>query len=184
MPKYKYCDERGKFKSGVRIALWEKLYSYGRKKKNNKQTNKKQNKGPATKVSNFQEAAGDIRVPVRNKERNFSQPCTPRPSELNDSAIHVPKKLSGFVYTLLTGRVKIRQRVDQLIKSSSQDFQSIWSNQRKDLTKIHLVNNSNPPSKQFLPSALLKLSQITWSQCLYKIVMVMAFLFPSLLQYV
>ena len=41
-------------------------------KKKNKQTNKKQNKGPATKVSNFQEAAGDIRVPVRNKERNFS----------------------------------------------------------------------------------------------------------------
>ena len=40
--------------------------------KKNKQTNKKQNKGPATKVSNFQEAAGDIRVPVRNKERNFS----------------------------------------------------------------------------------------------------------------
>ena len=38
----------------------------------NKQTDKKQNKGPATKVSNFQEAAGDIRVPVRNKERNFS----------------------------------------------------------------------------------------------------------------
>ena len=37
-----------------------------------KQTNKKQDKGPATKVSNFQEAAGDIRVPVRNKERNFS----------------------------------------------------------------------------------------------------------------
>ena len=38
MPKYKYCDERGKFKSGFQIALWEKLYSYGRKK--NKQTNK------------------------------------------------------------------------------------------------------------------------------------------------
>ena len=38
MPKYKYCDERGKFKSGVRIALWEKFYSYGREK--NKQTNK------------------------------------------------------------------------------------------------------------------------------------------------
>ena len=34
-----------------------------------KQTNKKQNKGPANKVSNFQEAAGDIRVPIRNKER-------------------------------------------------------------------------------------------------------------------
>ena len=70
MPKYKYCDERGNFKSDVRIALWEKFYSYGRKK--NKQTNKKQNKGPATKVSNFQEAAGDIRVPVRNKERKMS----------------------------------------------------------------------------------------------------------------
>ena len=40
--------------------------------KKNKQTNKKQNKGPATKVSNFQEAAGDIRVPVRNKERKMS----------------------------------------------------------------------------------------------------------------
>ena len=71
MPKYKYCDERGKFKSGFQIALWEKFYSYGRKKKK-KQTNKKQNKGPATKVSNFQEAAGDIGVPFRNKERNFS----------------------------------------------------------------------------------------------------------------
>ena len=34
-----------------------------------KQTNKKQNKGPAKKVSNFHEAAGDIRVPVRNEER-------------------------------------------------------------------------------------------------------------------
>ena len=39
------------------------------KKQANKQTNKKQNNGPAKKVSNFQEAAGDIRVPVRNKER-------------------------------------------------------------------------------------------------------------------
>ena len=38
----------------------------------NKQTNKKQNKGPANKVSNFQEAAGDIRVPIRNKERKMS----------------------------------------------------------------------------------------------------------------
>ena len=37
-----------------------------------KQTNKKQNKGPANKVSNFQEAAGDIRVPIRNKERKMS----------------------------------------------------------------------------------------------------------------
>ena len=36
-----------------------------------KQTNK-QNKGPANKVSNFQEAAGDIRVPIRNKERKMS----------------------------------------------------------------------------------------------------------------
>ena len=37
-----------------------------------KQTNKKQNKGPANKVSNFQEAAGDMRVPIRNKERKMS----------------------------------------------------------------------------------------------------------------
>ena len=37
-----------------------------------KQTNKQQNKGPATKVSNFQEAVGDIRVPIRNKERKMS----------------------------------------------------------------------------------------------------------------
>ena len=41
MPKYKYCDERGKFKSGVRIALWEKFYSYGRKKQRNKETKNK-----------------------------------------------------------------------------------------------------------------------------------------------
>ena len=66
MPKYKYCDERGKFKSGVRIALWEKnLFVW--------QTNKQEtNKSPANKVSNFQEAAGDIRVPIRNKERKMS----------------------------------------------------------------------------------------------------------------
>ena len=69
-PKYKYCDERGKFKSGVRIAFWEKIYSYGRK--TNKQTNKKQNKGPAKKVLNFKEAAGDIRVPIQEKERKMS----------------------------------------------------------------------------------------------------------------
>ena len=37
-----------------------------------KQTNKKQKKGPANKVSNFQEAAGDIRVLIRNKERKMS----------------------------------------------------------------------------------------------------------------
>ena len=43
-----------------------------RQEKKQQQTNKKQNKGPATKVSNIQEAAGDIRVLVRNKERNFS----------------------------------------------------------------------------------------------------------------
>ena len=66
MPKYKYCDERGKFKSGVRIALWEKNYSYGRKTNNQ---NKKQNKGPAKKVLNFKEAAGDIRVPIQKKRK-------------------------------------------------------------------------------------------------------------------
>ena len=52
------------------------------------------------------------------------------------------KELSGFVYTLLTGskdssEKECCQRVEQLIKSSSQDFQ------RKDLTKIRLVNNSS-----------------------------------------
>ena len=78
----------------------------------------------------------------------MSSPCTPRPSELNDSAIHVSKELSGFVYTLLTGSIdsserECCQRVEQLIKSSSQDFLSIWSNQRKDLTTIHQVNNSS-----------------------------------------
>ena len=43
MPKYNYCAERGKFKSSVRIALFEKFLSYGRKKqkqKANRQTNK------------------------------------------------------------------------------------------------------------------------------------------------
>ena len=63
-----FVTREEKFKSVVRIALWDKFYPYGREK-TNKQTNKKQNKGPAKKVSNFQEAAGDIRVPVRNKER-------------------------------------------------------------------------------------------------------------------
>ena len=37
-----------------------------------KQTNKKQNKGPAKKVLNFKEAAGDIRVPIQEKERKMS----------------------------------------------------------------------------------------------------------------
>ena len=52
-----------------------------RKKQTNKQTNKKQNKGPAKKVSNFQEAA----FPFETKKGNVLA-CTPRPSELNDSA--------------------------------------------------------------------------------------------------
>ena len=37
-----------------------------------KQTNKKQNKGPAKKVLNFKEVAGDIRVPIQEKERKMS----------------------------------------------------------------------------------------------------------------
>ena len=37
-----------------------------------KQTNKKQNKGPAKNVLNFKEAAGDIRVPIQKKERKMS----------------------------------------------------------------------------------------------------------------
>ena len=41
-------------------------------KQTNKQTNKKQNKGPAKKVLNFKEAAGDIRVPIQEKERKMS----------------------------------------------------------------------------------------------------------------
>ena len=60
MPKYKYCDGT---------------------EKTNKQTNKKQNKGPAKKVSNFQEAA----FPFETKKGNVLA-CTLRPSELNDSA--------------------------------------------------------------------------------------------------
>ena len=84
-----------------------------------KQTNK-QNKGPTKKISNFQKAAGNIRVLIRNKERKMSWSCTPRPSELNDGVIHVPKELSGFVYTLLTGSIdsserECCQRVEPLI---------------------------------------------------------------------
>ena len=97
------------------------------KKQTNKQINKKQNKGPTKTISNFQEAAGNNRVLIRNKERKMSWSCTPRPSGLNDSVIHVPKELSGFVCTLLTGSIdsserEYCQRVEHLIKSSSQDF--------------------------------------------------------------
>ena len=99
-------------------------------KKTNKQINKqktKQNKGPTKRISNFQKAAGNIGVLIRNKERKMSWSCTLRPSELNDSVIHVPEELSGFVYTLLTGSIdssetECCQRVEQLIKSFSQDF--------------------------------------------------------------
>ena len=66
-----FVTREEKFKSVVRIALWDKFYPYGRGKK--KQTNKQKTKQrPSKKVSNFQEAAGDIRVPVRNKERKMS----------------------------------------------------------------------------------------------------------------
>ena len=94
-----------------------------RQKKTNKQKNKQKNKTKAQKktISNFQKAAANNRVLIRNKERKMSWSCTPRPSELNDSVIHVPKELSGFVYTLLTGSIDSSerercQRVEQLIK--------------------------------------------------------------------
>ena len=92
----------------------------------NKQTNK-QNKGPTKKISTFQKAAVNIRVLIRNKEREMSRSCTPRISELNDGVIHVPKELSGFVYTVLTGNIdssdrECCQRVEQLTKSFSQDL--------------------------------------------------------------
>ena len=64
-----FVTREEKFKSVVRIALWDKFYPYGREKS-----------------LEFSGSAGDIRVPVRNKERKMSSPCTPRPSELNDSA--------------------------------------------------------------------------------------------------
>ena len=67
-----FVTREEKFKSVVRIALWDKFYPYGREKKQTNKQTKKQNKGLAKKVSNFQEAAGDIRVPVRNKERKMS----------------------------------------------------------------------------------------------------------------
>ena len=53
-----------------KVAFESHSNSYGRK--TNKQTNKKQNKGPAKKVLNFKEAAGDIRVPIQEKERKMS----------------------------------------------------------------------------------------------------------------
>ena len=58
-----------------------------------KKTTNKQNKGPTKKISNFQKAAGNNRVLIRNKERKMSWSCTPRPSELNDSVHEEPIKV-------------------------------------------------------------------------------------------
>ena len=57
--------------------------------------------------------------PLERKE--ISWPCTPRPSELNDSAIHVPKELSGFVFTLLTGSTDSSKRARMLSESRTVD---------------------------------------------------------------
>ena len=62
MPKYKYCDERGKFKSGVRIALWEKIYSYG------KQTNKKQIKAQQIRSRIFRKLRVTSAFPFETKK--------------------------------------------------------------------------------------------------------------------
>ena len=73
MPKYKFCDERGKIQKCRSNRIMGYILSVRQgKKQTNKQTNKKRNKGLAKNVSNFQEAVGDIRVPVRNKERKMS----------------------------------------------------------------------------------------------------------------
>ena len=59
MPKYKYYDESGKFKSGVRIASWGKFYSYGRKKQRNKETKKQKTKQrPSEKSLKFSGSCG------------------------------------------------------------------------------------------------------------------------------
>ena len=70
MPKYKFCDERGKIQKCRSNRIMGYILSVRQGKK---QTNKQKTKQrPSKKRSNFQEAAGDIRVPVRNKERKMS----------------------------------------------------------------------------------------------------------------
>ena len=69
MPKCKYCDERGKFKSGVRIALWEKFYSYGRKNKETKKQKTKQR--PSKKKSQiFRKLRVTSAFPFETKKGN------------------------------------------------------------------------------------------------------------------
>ena len=113
----------------------KKIYSYGRK------TNKNKLKAQQIGSRIFRKLQVTSAFPFETKKGNvLAMHTAPFRAEWQCS-LHVSKELSGFVYTLLTGskdssEKECCQRVEQLIKSSSQDFQ------RKDLTKIRLVNNS------------------------------------------
>ena len=112
MPKYKYCDERGKFKSGVRIALWEKIYSYG------KQTNKKQIKAQQIRSRIFRKLRVTSAFPFETKKGK----CLSHAHRALQSWMTVPyMSLKSYVDLCIHCwlEVKIRQRENVVRESNS-----------------------------------------------------------------
>ena len=86
---------------------------------------KQDNASQSSRSANIHRAAIDIHKAIQRTENKKSWP--PRPSDLAESAMNVPKELDSFLQTLMTGK-KDRQyedchpRVQRLMKSFAQDL--------------------------------------------------------------
>ena len=69
----------------------------------------------ASLLANIHWAAIDIRKAIQRTENKMSWP--PRPSDLSESAMNIPKELDLFLQTLMTGK---KQWPDECEKNSGQ----------------------------------------------------------------
>ena len=66
---------------------------------------KQDNANQSSRSANIHRAAIDIRKAIQRTENKMSWP--PRPSDLAESAMNVPKELDSFLQTLMTGKKRV-----------------------------------------------------------------------------
>ena len=86
---------------------------------------KQDNASQSSRSANIHRAAIDIREAIQKTENKMSWP--PRPSDLAENAMNVPKELDSFLQTLLTGKKEwpdedCHPRAQRLMKSFAQDL--------------------------------------------------------------
>ena len=126
-------------------------------KKSNKQTKNNETKAQQKRSPIFRKLRVTSAFPLERKENILAMHTTPFRAEWQcHTSLHVPKELSGFVFTLLTGSTDSSKRARMLSESRTVD-KVVFAKPLEYLEWPEVGFNKNPPIKKFFPSALLKL---------------------------